>query len=75
TWRIVEAAYFQDPPEGRGEVREAPIAMQAPLLVLAAACIVFGVSATWTMDIVISAAEILIGTGAPEAVETSGILP
>ena len=71
SWRIVEAAYFQDPPEGRGEVREAPIAMQTPLLLLAAACIIFGISATWTMDIAISVAESLVGEAAPQAVETS----
>jgi multicomponent Na+:H+ antiporter subunit D len=75
SWRIVEAAYFQDPPEGRGAVREAPLAMQAPMLLLAAACIVFGLSATWTMDIALGAAEALIGGQAAAPVETSGIQP
>jgi len=75
SWRIVEAAYFQDPPEGRGSVSEAPIAMQAPMLLLAAACIIFGTSATWTMDIVMTAAESLIGAPAPSTLETSGIQP
>jgi len=75
SWRIVEAAYFQEAPEGRGHVREAPIAMQAPMLVLAAACIIFGVSATWTMDIVIAAAEALVDGAASSTIETSGIQP
>ena len=77
SWRIVESAYFQDPPEGRGQVREAPIAMQAPMLALAAACILFGVSATWTMDIAMAAAEALIGVEqtASMAVGTSGMQP
>jgi multicomponent Na+:H+ antiporter subunit D len=75
TWRIVEAAYFQDPPEGRGDVREAPVAMLAPMVVLAGACILFGVSATWTMDIVLTAAELLIDNQTPAAIETSGIMP
>ena len=74
-WRIVEAAYFQDAPDGRGEVREAPIAMQAPMLLLAAACIIFGVSATWTMDIALSAAEALIeGSATSAPVETSVVI-
>ena len=75
SWRIVEAAYFQEAPEGREPVREAPIAMQAPMLVLAAACIIFGVSATWTMDIVLVAAGELMGESPPASIETSGILP
>jgi len=75
SWRIVESAYFQDPPEGRDHVREAPIAMQAPMLILAAACIVFGIGATWTMDIVIVAAEALVGEAVPATIETSGIQP
>ena len=75
SWRVVESVYFQDPPEGRDHVREAPIAMQAPMIILAAACIIFGISATWTMDIVIAAAEGLIGDVAPVAIETSGIKP
>ena len=75
SWRIVEAAYFQEAPEGRAPVREAPIAMQTPMLILAAACIIFGVSATWTMDIVLFAASELMGEGSSANIETSGILP
>jgi multicomponent Na+:H+ antiporter subunit D len=69
TWRIIEAAYFQPIPEGREAVREAPIAMLAPMVFLAAACVVFGVNSTWPMDIALAAAEQLIGdlpTGVPE---------
>ncbi len=73
TWRIIEAAYFQPPPPGREEIRDAPIAMLAPMVFLAAACVVFGVNATWTMDIALAAAEQLIGI--PQAIETSGITP
>lgn len=75
SWRIVESAYFQDPPAGRKEVREAPIAMQMPMLLLAAACIVFGVGATWTMDMVLAAAEALVGPGEADAVAMSKSLP
>jgi multicomponent Na+:H+ antiporter subunit D len=69
SWRIVEAAYFQDSPEGRLQVTEAPIAMQVPMLLLAGACIIFGVSATWTMDIVLAAAEGLVATSPPSTIE------
>ena len=61
TWRLVEAAYFRPVPEGRGEVREAPLAMLVPLVILAVACIVFGVKASWTMDLALATAESLIG--------------
>jgi multicomponent Na+:H+ antiporter subunit D len=72
-WRIVEVAYFQDSPTGRGAVAEAPLAMQIPMLLLTAACIVFGVGAFWTMDIVLATAEELVGTMPPSEVETSEI--
>ncbi|MDX1422528.1 MAG: monovalent cation/H+ antiporter subunit D family protein [Kiloniellales bacterium] len=61
TWRIVEAAYFRPPPEGREEVREAPLAMLVPLVILAGACVVFGIGATWPMDLALAAAQALIG--------------
>jgi multicomponent Na+:H+ antiporter subunit D len=60
TWRVIETAYFQPAPAGRDQVREAPITMMLPMVLLAAACLVFGVSASWTMDIAISAAETLM---------------
>jgi multicomponent Na+:H+ antiporter subunit D len=46
TWRIVEAAYFRPAPEGREDVREAPLGMLIPLVILAAACIVFPASSS-----------------------------
>jgi multicomponent Na+:H+ antiporter subunit D len=73
TWRVIETAYFQSPPEGRTAVREAPITMMVPMVALAAACLVFGLSATWTMDIAIDAAATLMGT-ADQPTELSGIV-
>ncbi len=72
TWRIVEAAYFRPPPEDREEVREAPLAMLIPLVVLAAGCVVFGVNSTWTMDLAIGAAESLIGDAAITQMQGEG---
>jgi len=63
TWRIVEAAYFRPPPEGREEVREAPLEMLVPLAILAGACVVFGIGATWPMDLALAAAKSLMGVG------------
>lgn len=63
TWRIVEAAYFRPLPEGREEVREAPLAMLIPLVILAGGCVVFGIVATWPMDLALAAARSLIGVG------------
>lgn len=71
SWRVIEVAYFQSPPEGRDTVREAPMMMMIPMVLLAVACLIFGLSATWTMDIAIDAAEALIGaTG--QTIELSG---
>ncbi len=73
TWRVIEIAYFQSPPEGRTSVREAPMLMMAPMVLLAVACLVFGINATWTMDIAIEAAEALINTSDP-ITEISGVI-
>ncbi len=61
SWRIIEAAYFAPAPEGREAVAEAPLAMLAPLVFLAGACIVFGVNSSWTMGLALAAARALIG--------------
>lgn len=60
TWRVIEAAYFQSPPEGRVLVREAPVMMVVPTVLLAVACLIFGISGTWTMDIALTAANTLL---------------
>jgi multicomponent Na+:H+ antiporter subunit D len=61
TWRIVEAAYFLPAPPEREVVHEAPLPMLVPLVLLAAACIVFGIDSTWPMEIALAAAQALIG--------------
>ena len=74
TWQVIEVAYFQAPPEGRTEVQEAPIMMLAPMLLLATACLVFGLSGTWTMNIAIDAADTLINT-LDRTANASGLVP
>ena len=60
-WRVVEVAYFQDPPEGKEAVTEAPISMIIPMLVLIGASYYYGIDSTTTMDVARQAAEVLIG--------------
>jgi multicomponent Na+:H+ antiporter subunit D len=61
TWRIVEAAYFLPAPPEREVVDEAPLPMLVPLVILAGACIVFGIDSTWPMGLALAAAQSLIG--------------
>jgi multicomponent Na+:H+ antiporter subunit D len=59
--RVVEAAYFREP-EGRAlEVREPPLSMLVPLLVLAAATIWLGIDTRLSVDIASAAAKSLLG--------------
>ena len=64
TWRVVEAAYFQEPDPGAPPVQEAPLLMLLPMWTLIGASIYFGVHATFTGDIALTAARSLLG-GAP----------
>jgi multicomponent Na+:H+ antiporter subunit D len=63
-WRVVETAYFQDPPEGRASVREAPLSMLIPTWILIGATVVFGLWTSLSGGVAIKAAEVLLG-GAP----------
>ena len=64
TWRVVEAAYFQEPEGESATVTEAPLSMVAPMWILIGASVYFGVSATFTGEISMRAAKSLLG-GAP----------
>jgi len=64
TWRVVEAAYFQEPEGDSALVTEAPLSMVAPMWILIGASVYFGVSATFTGEISMRAAKSLLG-GAP----------
>jgi multicomponent Na+:H+ antiporter subunit D len=59
-WRVVEAAYFERAPSGRGEVREAPLSMLVPIWVLAAATIWFGIDTELTVGLAERAAASLL---------------
>ena len=62
-WRVVEIAYFEEPPAGRGEVREAPLTMLIPLWGLVAATVYFGIDADLTAGLAQQAAVALLGEG------------
>ena len=61
TLRVIEAAYFQPSPDDAGEVSEAPLAMLAPLMALAAACLYFGIDTGLTVGVAKIAALGLLG--------------
>jgi len=60
-WRVVETAYFRDPPEGADTVREAPPLMLLTTWLLIGATIVFGVWAPLSVGLARRAAESLLG--------------
>ncbi len=59
-WRVIEVAYFQAPDEG-AEVKEAPISMLLPTILMIGATVYFGVRTELTVDIAERAAEMLLG--------------
>lgn len=60
-WRIVEMMYFRNPPVGKGSVTEAPAMLLIPTYVLISAVFYFGIDATFTGDVAMSAAQTLLG--------------
>ena len=64
TWRVVETIYFGKRPENAPVVKEAPITMLVPMLLLAGGSIYFGIDASLTSRVATAAAHFLLG-GAP----------
>ncbi len=60
-WRVIETAYFQEPPEGKDEVTEAPLSLLIPTAVLIGASIYFGLFTEWSADVAGLAARELLG--------------
>ncbi len=59
-WRVVEAAYFQDPPDHSAGVEDAPLAMQVPVWIMVAAILYFGVSTSLSAGVARRAAAMLL---------------
>jgi len=64
-WRVIEAAYFEAPPPGRGDVEEAPLSMLVPSWLLVIATIYFGIDSELTAGLAQRAAEALLLVGGP----------
>jgi len=60
-WRVVEAAYFEEPDARHATVREAPTRMLIPTWALIGATIVFGLSTSLTVGVARRAAAALLG--------------
>ncbi len=59
-WRLVEVCYFRDPSGHEDRVSEAPLSMLVPALLLAAACIFFGLYTSATVGTAAQAARSLL---------------
>jgi multicomponent Na+:H+ antiporter subunit D len=62
-WRVVEAAYFQPPPEGSEKPREAPLPMLLTIWALVGATLFFGIWTPLSAGLARRAAEMLLGAG------------
>jgi len=62
-WKVVEAAYFQQAPSGAATVKEAPFSMLAPLWLLTAANVYFGIDTRLPVGLATDAARSLMGIG------------
>jgi multicomponent Na+:H+ antiporter subunit D len=62
-WRIVEAAYFNEPPVGRESVEEAPLGFLIPVWILVSANIYFGIDTRLSVQAAQAASQSLFGVG------------
>ena len=62
-WKIIEAAYFAEAPEGHALVKEAPLAMLVPLWALVLANFYFGIDAELTTSVAGRVAATFLGGG------------
>ncbi len=60
-WKVVEAAYFQEPEDSTEVVHEAPLGLLLPTLLLTASTVVFGVFGSFTVQSARTAAAALMG--------------
>jgi multicomponent Na+:H+ antiporter subunit D len=60
-WRVVEVAYFRDPPEEAPEATEAPFSLLAPTWMLIGATIFFGIFTSLSVGVASAAARMLLG--------------
>lgn len=61
-WRVVEVAYFSEPPERSDRVGEAPLSMLLPTWVMIGASVYFGIWTSFPVSTARHAAELLMGS-------------
>ncbi|MBL24163.1 MAG: cation:proton antiporter [Rhodospirillaceae bacterium] len=59
-WRVVEVAYFRNPPKGSKAIADPPLSMLVPLWIMTGASVYFGIDATRTVDIAAGASKFLM---------------
>ncbi len=62
-WKLVEAAYFQQPEGEAASIKEAPLALLIPTWILIVANIYFGIDTSLTVGVAQQAAASLLGMG------------
>ena len=60
-WRVVEVMYFRNPAVGSEDKCEAPLSLLVPTYILLGAAFWFGIDASYTGDVAMSAAQYLLG--------------
>ena len=64
-WRVVEPAYFREPPPGAAGMAEAPVSLLVPTWILVLANIWFGIETSFNVDGAFAAARSLLEGYAP----------
>ncbi|MFY9734105.1 MAG: monovalent cation/H+ antiporter subunit D family protein [Rhodoplanes sp.] len=59
--RVLEVAWLREPSPAIAKLRDPPLSMLVPLIVLAAATIYFGIDTEWTVGIAAKTAKLLLG--------------
>ena len=62
-WRVIEAAYFREPPDDLKEVSEAPLNLLVPAWILVLANFYFGIDTSISVGVAEIAAKALMGAG------------
>ena len=60
-WRVIESAYFREPPDDLKDVKEAPLSLLIPAWILVLANVYFGVETSLPVGMAELAARTLMG--------------
>ena len=62
-WRVIESAYFREPPNDLSEISEAPLSLLIPAWILVVANVYFGIDTSLPVGLSELAARALMGAG------------